>query len=122
MKRFAQFQKFSLALVVLLFIQPTLAQPGVSPYYKAPDSLAGRTIVIPAGTTFEGRIESTIGSSVSKQGERFIITLSSPLLANGSDVLIPAGAEVLGEVVQAIPAKDVPHAKKKNRLVNCGCK
>ena len=35
---------------------------------------SGRTVVIPAGTTFEGRIESTIGSSVSKQGQSFTIT------------------------------------------------
>ncbi len=111
MKRLSQFK--SLILSTLVAVPASFAQPGVSPYYKAPDTLSGRTVVIPAGTTFEGRIGSTIGSSVSKQGESFRITLSSPLLTNGSDVLIPAGAEVMGEVVQAIPAKDVPHAKKE---------
>ena len=89
------------------------AQPGVSPYYKAPTSYSGKTIVVPAGTTFEGLIDRTIGSSLSKQGTSFTISVSSPLLANSSDVLIPAGAIIIGQVVQAIPAKDVPHAKKE---------
>ncbi len=104
-----------LAAAMLIILSPPLAfgQPGVSPYYKTPDSLAGKTVIIPAGTTFEGRIDRTIGSSVSKQGTSFTISLSSPVLANGTDVLIPAGAQVLGEVVQAIPASQVPHKKKE---------
>jgi hypothetical protein len=93
-------------------LSPLLAQPGVSPYYKAPSSFAGKTFVIPAGTTFEGRIESTIDSKDTKQGTPFIISVSSPVLANGSDVLIPAGAIITGEVVQAIPANKIPHKKK----------
>lgn len=100
-------------LTMRLTICSAYAQPGVSPYYQVPEPYAGKIVVIPAGTTFEGRIGSTIGSSVSKQGERFTITLSSPVLANGSDVLIPAGAEVMGEVVQAVPAHQVPHKKKE---------
>jgi len=104
--------------IAYLCIKPLFAQPGVSPYYKAPASYAGKTFIVPAGTTFEGRIESTIGSSVSKQGTPFIISISSPVLANGSDVLIPAGATVLGEVIQAVPANavpvtKVPHQKKE---------
>ncbi len=75
-------------------------------------NMAGKTVLIPAGTTFEGRIDSTIGSKVSRQGEKFTVTISSPLLANGSEVLIPAGSQVLGEVVEAIPSGKVPHAKK----------
>ncbi len=102
----------------------SFGQPGVSPYYRAETSYAGKTFVIPAGTTFEGRIETTISSTGSKQGTPFTISISSPLLSNGSDVLIPAGATVLGEVVQAIPANAVPvtkipNQKKENRWENC---
>ncbi len=79
--------------------------------YQAPSSLQGKTIVIPIGTTFEGRIDTTIGSAISRQGERFAISLSSPVLANGADVLIPAGAQVMGEIVEAVQAKKVPHQK-----------
>ncbi len=113
MKNISQINTITAAALIALLAQQAWAQPGVSPYYKSPESFSGKTIVIPAGTTFEGRIESDIGSAISKQGQRFTISLSSPLLANGSDVLIPAGAQVLGEVVQAIPANTVPHAKKE---------
>ncbi len=104
-------KKLAALIVLTIFMPPAFAQPGVSPYYQVEESLSGKIVVIPAGTTFEGRIESTIGSSVSKQGERFTISLSSPVLANGSDVLIPVGAQVIGEVVQAVPANKVPVTK-----------
>jgi hypothetical protein len=74
--------------------------------------MGGKTVLIPAGTTIEGRIDSTIGSKVSRQGEKFTITISSPVLANGSEVLIPAGSQVMGEVVEAVPSGKVPHPKK----------
>lgn len=69
-------------------------------------------IVLPAGTTFEGRIDSTIGSAASHSGERFTITIANPILANGMDVLIPAGSQVVGEVVEAIPSRAFPHDKQ----------
>ncbi|MBX9770940.1 MAG: hypothetical protein K2X29_06195 [Candidatus Obscuribacterales bacterium] len=69
-------------------------------------------IVLPAGTTFEGRIDSTIGSAASHSGERFTITIANPILANGMDVLIPAGSQVIGEVVEAIPSRSIPHEKE----------
>jgi hypothetical protein len=69
-------------------------------------------IVLPAGTTFEGRIDSTIGSAASHSGERFTITIANPVLANGMDVLIPAGSQVIGEVVEAIPSRSIPHEKE----------
>jgi hypothetical protein len=97
--------------VLALTVSPAKGQ------YQAPSSLQGKTIVIPIGTTFEGRINSTIGSAISRQGERFNIDLSSPVLANGVDVLIPAGAEVTGEVVEAIPAKKVPHQKYEQKPI-----
>ena len=109
---------FSISIIVSTQFASTqsFAQPGVSPYYKGAESFAGKTFVVPAGTTFEGRIQSTIGSTVSKQGSPFTIIISSPILANSSDVLIPAGALITGEVVQAIPAKEVPHEKKEKSV------
>jgi hypothetical protein len=98
-------------IVVTATLNFVLSPPLTYAQYQAPSSLQGKTIVIPIGTTFEGRIDSTIGSSISRQGERFVISTSSPVLANGVDVLIPAGAEVMGEVVEAVPAKKVPHQK-----------
>lgn len=69
-------------------------------------------VVLPAGTTFEGRIDSTIGSAASHSGERFTITIANPVLANGIDVLIPAGSQIIGEVVEAISSRSIPHEKE----------
>ena len=74
----------------------------------------GRTIMIPAGTTFEGRIDTTLSSKKSHSGDRFNVTMSSPVLANGSDVLIAAGSQVIGEVVEAISSGQQPHQNKQH--------
>ncbi len=80
-------------------------------YFRGTSSMAGKTAVLPVGTTFEGRIDETIGSSKSRQGEKFTITISAPILANGSDVLVPNGAQIVGEVVEAIPGRALPTQK-----------
>lgn len=77
-------------------------------YYKAPSTMRGKTVLIPLGTTFEGRIDQTISSEHSRYGQRFNIIMSSPVLLNGTDVVIPSGSMVIGEVVEAVPASQVP--------------
>lgn len=79
--------------------------------YRSAHTIHGKTVIIPIGVHFEGRIDHTIGSSCSKQGERFEVEVSSPVLANGTDVLIPAGSAVVGEVVECIPSSKLPHQK-----------
>jgi hypothetical protein len=79
--------------------------------YRAPNSFQGKAVVLPIGTSFEGRIQQTICSSGSRQGERFTVEISAPVLANGSDVLIPSGSEIYGEVVEAISSSSQPHDK-----------
>lgn len=93
--------------------QPAQAQRQQSSdsLYRGAHSIHGKTVVIPTGIHFEGRLDHTIGSSVSKPGERFEVEVSSPVLANGTDVLIPAGSVVLGEVVECIPSSRLPHQK-----------
>lgn len=80
-------------------------------HYRPPSSLAGKSVLIPIGTTFEGRIDSSISSAKSHAGLRFAIIMSSPVLANGAEVIIPAGAQITGEVVEAIPASSLPRKK-----------
>jgi len=87
------------------------ADKGGRDFYRAPSNIAGKTLILPIGTCFEGRIQSTIGSSASRSGERFTIEVSAPLLANGSEVLIPSGSEVIGEVAEAISSSAQPHDK-----------
>lgn len=79
--------------------------------YRAAHTMHGKTVIIPIGVHFEGRIDHTIGSSCSKPGERFEVEVSSPVLANGTDVLIPAGSVVIGEVVECISSSKLPHQK-----------
>jgi len=101
-------------LIILLLIYSTqivFAQMNSETYYRSPSSIMGKVMIIPAGTVFEGRIDTTIGSKVSRQGDKFTITLSTPVLANGTTVIIPAGSQVLAEVVEAIPASHLQHKK-----------
>ncbi len=81
-------------------------------YYRAPHSLTGKMIVLPIGTTFEGRLSQTLSSAKSHAGESFSIGLSAPVLSNGIDVVIPAGSEVVGEVVEAISSHSQPKQKR----------
>lgn len=80
-------------------------------YYRAPHSMAGKMIVLPIGTTFEGRLNKTLSSAKSHMGESFGIVLAAPVLANGIDVVIPAGSEIVGEVVEAISSRSQPKIK-----------
>ncbi len=96
------------ATLSLLLSEPlVLAQNSNENFYRGPSGVSGKTAILPIGTTFEGRIQSTI-SSRSKQGERFAIEIGAPVMANGSEVLIPTGAQIQGEVVEAVPSSRVP--------------
>lgn len=105
-----------LALASLTILPPAIAQQRVkrsdpNTYYRAPASMAGKMIVLPIGTTFEGRLNKTLSSAKSHPGESFSIVLAAPVLANGIDVIIPAGSEVVGEIVEAISSKSQPKIK-----------
>ncbi|HNB16671.1 MAG TPA: hypothetical protein PLC15_14910 [Candidatus Obscuribacter sp.] len=82
-------------------------------FYKSSGGVSGKTAILPIGTSFEGRIQSTIGSTQSRAGERFAIEISAPVLGNGTEVLIPTGAQIVGEVVEAIPSSRQPRPKEK---------
>ncbi len=103
----------ALSIAAGFFANPADAQRGQSPgsLFRGAQTMHGKTLIIPIGVDFEGRIDHTIGSSCSKQGERFEVEVSSPVLANGTDVLIPAGSAVIGEVVECIPSSRLPHQK-----------
>jgi hypothetical protein len=93
-----------LAFLGLAICQSAEAQNRQQDLYKHNSGLAGKSAVLPIGTSFEGRIQSTIGSTASKPGERFSIEVSAPVMANGTEVLIPTGSQIIGEVVEAIPS------------------
>ncbi len=97
-------------LSAMITLALSLALGAQAQDYMGASSLHGKTVILPRGTTFEGRMDLTIGSR-SRQGQAFTISMAAPVLANGTDVLIPAGSQIIGEVVEAIASGDVPHPK-----------
>ncbi|MDZ4837783.1 MAG: hypothetical protein SGJ27_28710 [Candidatus Melainabacteria bacterium] len=93
---------------------PVQAQKATDPekFYRAPNSIHGKSVVIPTGAHFEGRMNETI-SSKTRQGQRFSIEITSPILANATDVIIPSGSKIMGEVVEAIPSGKQDRTKNK---------
>ena len=66
--------------------------------------LRGRVVVAPAGSRFDATLVSTLSSEVNRVGDIVNATVSSPLVV-GADIVIPAGSQAVGQVVNAIPAK-----------------
>jgi len=56
-------------------------------------------VTIPSGTTLAVRLVDTIDTETSQQGQTFHATLNSPLAYEG-DVVIPAGYDVEGHIVE----------------------
>lgn len=101
----------SLPLAIPAGAQQKVKRTDPNTYYRAPHTMAGKMIILPIGTSFEGRINKTISSQKSHAGESFSVVLSAPVLANGVDVVIPAGSEIIGEVVEAISSSSQPKKK-----------
>jgi hypothetical protein len=78
--------------------------------YRAPDigtrgrPLRGRVVVAPAGSRFDVSLATTLSSGINRVGDIVNATVSSPL-AVGADLVIPAGSLIVGQVVNAIPAR-----------------
>lgn len=68
----------------------------------APPAAAPR--VLPAGSVVELALTKSVGSKLSKRGDRFGIRLAQDLKLNGV-VVLPAGSEGEGEVIHAAPGK-----------------
>lgn len=97
----------SVGLGITVFSDGACAQGGKQTdpekFYRAPNTIHGKTVLIPMGSHFEGRMNETI-SSKTRQGQKFSIEVTSPVLANATDVVIPNGSRIIGEVVEAIPS------------------
>ena len=66
---------------------------------EAPEA---QSVVVSAGTSLTVRLGEAVGSKISSPGQTFSATLSSPIEVGGA-VVVPAGAEVQGTVVDAKP-------------------
>ncbi len=61
-----------------------------------------RQITLPAGTVVTVRLASAVGSKLSASGDHFSSSVAQPVEVDGK-VVVPAGAEALGKVVEAVP-------------------
>src|SRR5437660_8839401 len=81
----------------------TAAQPAAdNSQQPAPQARVPVTITVPAGKVLTVRLADELGSKISQAGQSFGGTLAKPVEVNGETV-IPAGARVQGEVVDAKP-------------------
>ena len=61
-----------------------------------------KQVALPAGTVVTVRLASAVGSKLSVNGDHFSATVAEPVEVDGK-VVLPAGAEALGKVVEAVP-------------------
>lgn len=53
---------------------------------------------LPPGTTMQARLDRSLGTSVSHEGDQFTATVTSPVMAQNGAVAVPAGATIYGHV------------------------
>lgn len=63
---------------------------------------AGSKVVIPAGTTIDVTLITTISSSADKSGDSFTAEIQDPVFAEGREV-VPAGSTLRGHVAFVLP-------------------
>ncbi len=61
-----------------------------------------KQVTLPAGAVVTVRLASAVGSKLSATGDHFSATVARPVEVDGK-VVVPAGAEALGKVVEAVP-------------------
>ena len=66
--------------------------------------LRGKVVVAPAGARFDASIVTTLSSEINRIGDIVTASVSNPLVV-GSDVVLPAGSQIIGQVVNVIPAR-----------------
>jgi len=60
-----------------------------------------KQVTVPAGTVVTVRLGNAVGSELSTNGDKFRATVASPIEVDGT-VLVPAGVEAAGRVVEAV--------------------
>ena len=94
-------------LLLLLFasVACSTKPAGENPEASATSSTStsgGKQVALPAGTVVTVRLVSAVGSKISAEGEHFSATVATPVQLDGK-IVVHAGAQALGRVVQAVP-------------------
>lgn len=66
--------------------------------------LRGKVVVAPAGSRLDVSLVSTLSSGINRIGDIVTANVATPLVI-GSDIVIPSGSSLIGQVVNAVPAK-----------------
>jgi hypothetical protein len=64
------------------------------------------TVTVPAGTVLDAEFTKGVASNTSSPGESFRVRVARDVMEDG-EVAIPAGAEILGEVTEAVPLRRI---------------
>ena len=81
---------------------PSEESSDTSAPHKASSWFGSKPVTLPAGTAITVRLASPVGSKLSAKGDHFSATVATPVQVDGK-VVLPAGAEALGRVVEAVP-------------------
>src|SRR5258708_1611074 len=73
------------------------APRGETPAQTAAEAWLGSDITVPAGTELAVRLQTTLSTKTSREGDAFLATVGGPIVVNGR-VVIPQGATVHGHV------------------------
>jgi type IV secretory pathway VirB10-like protein len=72
------------------------------PRQEAPEPPRTTTVTVPAGEVLDAEFTETVASNTSAPGDSFRVRVAQDVMEDG-EVAIPAGAEILGEVTEAVP-------------------
>ena len=95
---------FSSLLLLLWTSVACSTKPAGENAEAAPTShtFGSKQVALPAGTVVTVRLARAVGSKLSANGDHFSATVARPVEVDGK-VVLPAGAEALGKVVEAVP-------------------
>jgi len=71
-----------------------------APAQSAADAWLGSSVTVPEGTELALRLQTTLSTKTTVEGDRFVATVGGPVVINGK-VAIPQGASVNGHVTLA---------------------
>ena len=95
---------FALLLVFFWMSVACSSKPPSDDAQAAPASsiLDNKQVTLPSGTVVTVRLGHAVGSKISANGDHFSATVAKPVSVGGK-VVVPAGAEASGRVVEAVP-------------------
>jgi hypothetical protein len=95
---------FALLLVFFWMSVACSSKPPSDDAQAAPASsiLDNKQVTLPSGTVVTVRLGHAVGSKISTNGDHFTATVAKPVSVGGK-VVVPAGAEASGRVVEAVP-------------------